>query len=90
VFCRRGTSNQDSNGFRPPGGSSRGSYVSGVQRGVVHDGLSGVGGGKVPASQGSCGVATGQSWHPGESGPSGIEDAVRTEVASVVDISKED
>ncbi len=90
MFCRRSTSNQDSNRFKPLEGSSRGSYVSGIQRGVVYDGLSGVGGGKVPASQGSCRVTTGQSWHPGESEPSGIEDAIRTEVASVVDISKED
>ncbi len=90
MFCRYGTSNQDSNRFKPPEGSSHGSYISGVQRGVVHDGLSRVGGGKVPVSQGSYRVATGQLWHLDESGPSGIEDAVHTEVVSVVDISKED
>ncbi len=90
VFYHCSTSNQYSNRFKPLEGSSHELYVSGIQRGVVYDRLSGVGGEKVPASQSSYGVAIGQLWYLGESGPSGIEDVVRTEVASVVDISKED
>ncbi len=86
MFYHRGTSNQYSNRFKPLEGSSHRLYISGIQRGVVHDGLSGVGDRKVLVSQGSYGVATGQSWHLGESGPSKIEDAVCIQIVSIVEM----
>ncbi len=46
-----------------------------------------MGGRKVSASQGSCGVTTGQSLHLGKSGPSEMETLVRTQVASKVEMS---
>ncbi len=46
-----------------------------------------MGGRKVSALQGSCGVATGQLLHLGKSGPSRMETLVRTQVASKVEMS---
>ncbi len=47
-----------------------------------------MGGRKVSVSQGSYGVATGQSLYLGKSGPSGTETLVRTQVASKVEMSE--
>ncbi len=67
---------------------SRELYVSGIQRGGVNDGLSEKGSRKVLVSQGSCRVTTRQLWHLGESRPSEIEDAVYTQVASMVEMPR--
>ncbi len=87
MFCHYSTSDQCPEGFKPLERLSCGSYVSGVQGGDVGEGLSRAGGKKVPASQGSCGVTTGQSRHPGKFGPFRIEDMVRMQVASMVEMS---
>ncbi len=88
VSCHRGMSGWCSDRFKPLEGSSYRSYVSDVQGKGLDDGLSREKGIEVPVSQGSCRVATRQSWYLGESGPSRIEGIPYTQVVSMVEMSE--